>query len=64
MLLDVVVERLGGIGLPIFGSDGRPVAAISLAALNERITQRLDLLVPALQEAATALSAHHLKEPA
>lgn len=64
MLLDVVVERLGGIGVPIFGSDGRPVAAISLAALNERITQRLDLLVPALQEAATALSAHHLKEPA
>ena len=64
ILLDVVVERMGGIGVPIFGSDGKPVAAISLAALNERITPRLGLLVPALQEAAAALSVHHLKEPA
>jgi DNA-binding IclR family transcriptional regulator len=58
LLLDVVVERMGGIGVPIFGSDGTPTAAISLAALNERITSRLDQLVPALQEAAAALSAH------
>ena len=64
MLLDVVVERMGGIGVPIFGSDGKPVAALSLAALNDRITSRLDLLVPALQEAAAALSVHRLKEPA
>jgi DNA-binding IclR family transcriptional regulator len=64
MLLDVVVERLGGIGVPIFGSDGKPVAALSLAALNERITPRLELLVPALQQAAAALSIHRLKESA
>jgi len=64
ILLDVVVERMGGIGVPIFGTDGKPVAAISLAALNERITPRLDLLVPALQEAAAALSVDRLKESA
>jgi DNA-binding IclR family transcriptional regulator len=64
MLLDVVVERMGGIGVPIFGSAGKPVAALSLAALNERITPRLDLLVPALKEAASALSAPSPQEPA
>lgn len=57
LVLDVVVERMGGIAVPILGRNGRPVAAISLAALNERITSRLNLLVPALKEAAHALSA-------
>ena len=38
VLLDVVVERMGGIGAAILDADGRPVAALSIAALNERIT--------------------------
>ena len=58
MLLDVVVEQMGGIAVPVLGSDGKPVAAISLAALTERITSRLALLVPALKKEATDLSAH------
>jgi DNA-binding IclR family transcriptional regulator len=62
LLLDVVVERMGGVGVPIFGSDGRPVAALSLAALNDRITTRLPLLVPALKEAAAALSAQYSQD--
>jgi DNA-binding IclR family transcriptional regulator len=62
MLLDVVVERMGGIGVPVFGSDGKPVAALSIAALNDRITGRLEQLVPALGEAATALSAQYLQD--
>lgn len=57
MLLDVVVEQMGGIAVPIFGSDGRPVAAISIAALTQRIASRLDLLVPALRKASQELSA-------
>jgi DNA-binding IclR family transcriptional regulator len=57
LLLDVVVEQMGGIAVPIFGSDGRPVAAISIAALSQRITSRLDLLVPALRKASQELSA-------
>lgn len=64
MLLDVVVERMGGIGVPIFGSDGKPVAALSIAALNDRITTRLAQLVPALKEAAAALSAQYSQEQA
>ncbi len=58
MLFDVVVERMGGIGVPIFANDGRVVAALSLAALNERITMRLATLVPALREAALAIAAN------
>jgi DNA-binding IclR family transcriptional regulator len=54
VLLDVVVERMGGIAVPILGVDGRPVAALSIAALNERITSREAELAQALRrEAAT-----------
>jgi DNA-binding IclR family transcriptional regulator len=54
MLLDVVVERMGGIAAPILGADGRPVGAISLAALSDRITSREAELAQALQrECAT-----------
>lgn len=56
LLLDVVVERMGGVGMPILGTDGRPIGALSIAALNERLTERLDMLVAALREAALALS--------
>jgi DNA-binding IclR family transcriptional regulator len=57
LLLDVVVERMGGLSMPILGTDGRPTAAISIAALNDRLTSRLDLLVDAVREATAALSA-------
>jgi hypothetical protein len=54
VLLDVVVERMGGIAAPILGADGRPVAAISIAALNDRITSREADLAKALKrECAT-----------
>ncbi|MFO1326327.1 MAG: IclR family transcriptional regulator [Rubrivivax sp.] len=56
LLLDLVVDQMGGIGVPVFGSDGRPLAAISLAALTSRITPRLAQLVPLLRQAADALS--------
>jgi len=47
VLLDVVVERMGGIAMPILGTDGRPVAAISIAALC--ITSREEALAAALK---------------
>jgi DNA-binding IclR family transcriptional regulator len=56
LLLDVVVEQMGGVAVPIFGADGHPVAAISIAALSERITSRVPMLVKALQQAAEQLS--------
>ena len=49
MILDLVVERMGGIAVPVLGSDGRPVAAISIAALTERITSREEALATALR---------------
>lgn len=52
VLLDVVVERMGGIAAPILGPDGRPVAALSIAALNERITERAEELGAELQREA------------
>ncbi|KQP15145.1 IclR family transcriptional regulator [Pseudorhodoferax sp. Leaf267] len=52
VLLDVVVERMGGIGVPILGADGRPVAALSIAALSDRITGRETELAQALQHEA------------
>jgi DNA-binding IclR family transcriptional regulator len=57
LLLDVVVERMGGFSMPIMGTDGRPAAAISIAALSERLTSRLELLAQAVREAVVALSA-------
>ena len=49
MLLDLVVEHMGGIAMPILGADGRPVAALSVAALTERITSREQALAAALK---------------
>lgn len=64
LLLDVVVEQMGGIGVPIFGHDGKPVGAISLAALTQRITSRLPQLAPLLKKAAKELSAHYRQREA
>jgi DNA-binding IclR family transcriptional regulator len=52
-LLDVVVERMGGIAAPILDAEGRPLAALSIAALNERITEREAELVAGLRHEAT-----------
>jgi DNA-binding IclR family transcriptional regulator len=64
LLLDVVVDQMGGIGVPVFGSDGRPLAAISLAALTSRITPRLGTLVPQLRKAAEDLSREYAQKDA
>lgn len=64
MLLDVVVDQMGGIGVPVLGGDGKPVGAISLAALTQRIVTRLPLLVPALKKAGEELSAHYVQREA
>lgn len=64
LMLDVVVERMGGLGVPVFGADGRPAAAISIAALCDRLTSRLDTLLPAMRQAADALSASRAAAPA
>lgn len=57
LLNDIVVDRISGIGVPILSTDGRPVAAISIAALTERILSREEALAEALQVEARACSA-------
>jgi DNA-binding IclR family transcriptional regulator len=57
VLLDVVVERMGGVAMPIPGPDGRPAGAISIAALTERITRREGELAAALKREVAACSA-------
>ena len=47
--LNIVVDRMGGVGAPIIGTDGRPVAALSIAALSDRIISRQAEIVAALK---------------
>lgn len=53
VLLDVVVERMGGLAVPILSASGRPVGALSVPALTERITEREEALARALKREAT-----------
>ena len=52
IFLNMLVDRMGGIGIPIFGADRRPVAAISIAALSDRISSRTERLVAMLKREA------------
>jgi DNA-binding IclR family transcriptional regulator len=63
VLLDLIVERMGGIAMPVLGSDGRPVAAISIAALTERITSREEALAAALKREITECEAAWRRGP-
>jgi DNA-binding IclR family transcriptional regulator len=55
MLLDVVVEKMGGLGVAVRGPSGRAIGALSVAALNERIEPREQELAQALAEEARAI---------
>lgn len=48
VLLDVVIEKLGGIACPLYDGNGHIVAAISVTALRERIADRETELATAL----------------
>jgi DNA-binding IclR family transcriptional regulator len=48
VLLDVVVEKMGGLGVAVRGPGGQPIAALSIAALTERIVAREAELAQAL----------------
>lgn len=56
LLLDVVVEQMGAIAVPILGADGQAVAALSVAALSERIRTRQTMLAELLRQEASRLS--------
>jgi DNA-binding IclR family transcriptional regulator len=52
LFLNMLVDRMGAVGVPVFGSGGRPIAALSIAALSDRISSRLDALVEMLKREA------------
>ena len=56
ILVNRVVERMGAIGVPIIGLDGRPFAALSIAALSDRLVAREQELVAALQREARQIA--------
>lgn len=64
MLLDVVVDQMGGIGVPILGGDGKPIGAISVAALSQRLLSRQSLLGAALKKTGLELSTHYAQREA
>lgn len=55
MLLDVVVDKMGGLGVAVRGPSGRAIAALSVAALSERIRSREQELSEALAAEARAI---------
>lgn len=55
MPLDVVIQKMGGLGLAIRGPNGQPIAALSIAALTERIVGREHELAAALKEEVHAI---------
>ncbi|HVY06449.1 MAG TPA: IclR family transcriptional regulator [Burkholderiales bacterium] len=55
VFLNMLVDRMGAIGVPILGADGRAVAAISIAALSDRLSSRMDQLADMLKREAEVI---------
>ncbi len=49
LMLDIVIDRIGAIGVPIRNREGEVIAAISITALTERIVSREQELAGAIQ---------------
>jgi DNA-binding IclR family transcriptional regulator len=62
-VLNRIVDRMGAIGVPIIGLDGRPFAALSIAALSDRLAAREDELVAALQREAKQIADPRIPAP-
>jgi len=49
IVLNRIVDKMGAFAVPVIGLDGRPFAALSIAALSDRLTAREEELVAAMQ---------------
>ncbi|HEY7805395.1 MAG TPA: IclR family transcriptional regulator [Orrella sp.] len=58
-VLNLLVEQMGGIAVPLFGADGRPFASIVISALARRVEERRDTLAALLQETAESFAKAH-----
>ena len=52
LFLNMLVDRMGAVGVPVIGAEGKPIAALAIAALSDRISSRLELMVEALKREA------------
>lgn len=55
LLVDVVVEKMSGVGVPFHSPGGQPIGALSVAALTERIVGREEELAEALKAEAALI---------
>lgn len=63
MALNRIVDKMGALGVPVIGLDGRPFAALSMAALTDRLTAREDELVAAMLREAKAIADPRVRPP-
>ncbi len=63
LMLNLLVDRMGAVGVPVLGANGQPLAALSIAALSDRISSRLEQLVGWLQEEAENIAMPARAEP-
>lgn len=63
IVLNRIVDRMGAIGVPIIGLDGRPFAALSIAALSDRLIARENELVSVLQREAKQIADPRVPAP-
>lgn len=57
MLIDAVVAHIGGTAVAVTDRTGRPVAALSISALSDRVTSREKQLAAALKREARIIAA-------
>ena len=58
-VLNLLVEQMGGIVVPLFGADGRPFAALVISALARRIQERRQSLAELLHDTAVSFAKEH-----
>lgn len=58
-VLNLLVEQMGGMAVPLLGADGRPFAALVVSALARRIQERRDYLADLLHHNAETFSKAH-----
>ena len=56
LFLNILVDRMGGVGVPVIGPEGKPIAALAIAALSDRISSRLENLVEMLKREAEVVA--------
>jgi DNA-binding IclR family transcriptional regulator len=62
LVLNQIVPRMGGLGVAVLAPDGRPIAALSIAALSERISARVEELAVSLHKEAQQIGSPRRSE--